>query len=410
VPRRRWLAALITIAIVGGATLAIVRSLPHGPSQTIGGQVSVLGPWRGETLDTFLAVVSPFEARTGIAVRIVPSSDADELSRRIRGGRAPDLALLRGPLQMAMLARTGHLIPLDHILDRAVVRAEYGPGWTDLMSVDGVLRGLFISARVQGLVWYDLAQWRDGGYQVPRTWDEMIMLGQRLAATGKASWCVGGKSQSIAGAAMMDWIESVLLLTEGAETYDRLIQHRIRWTDQAVRRAWEMFGRIAATTPRSGSRVLSPCMFHDAMAAGGQRTMRFRLRRGADGYGAFALPGDGQHAAIVSGELIGMLRDTAQSRALAAHLASGEAQRLVARRGQALSPHRGIGLDSYRTRATRDAAEILAGTDVLRYHAHEVMPPAVSNAFAQAALAYLDAPERLDGLLENVERVAEDSY
>jgi alpha-glucoside transport system substrate-binding protein len=184
--RRRWFVALMTIAIVGGATLAIVRSIPHGPSQIIGGHVSVVGPWRGETLDTFLAVLSPFEERTGVAVRVVPSSDPGELSRRIRDGRVPDLAMLRGPLEMATLARSGHLIPLDHILDRSVVRAEYGPGWTELMTVDGVLRGLFISARVQGLVLYNLTDWRAGGYQIPRTWDEMAALAKQLTTAGKA--------------------------------------------------------------------------------------------------------------------------------------------------------------------------------------------------------------------------------
>jgi alpha-glucoside transport system substrate-binding protein len=407
--RRRWFAALSAVAIVGTAAIVILGSFPRGPSQIIGGQVSVLGSWRGEALDTFLAMVSPFEERTGVAVRVVPSPGQEELPRRIRDGRVPDLAVLHGPAEMEMLARSGRLIPLDHILDRSVVRAEYGPGWMDLMTVDGVLRGLFISARVHGLVWYDRPAWRAEHYEIPRTWDEIVALAERAAASGKASWCAAGKSRTSLGAATSDWIEGVLLLTEGAETYDRWVRHRIPWTDQAVRRAWELFGRVASTRPRQAGSLPSSCIFHDAADADEQRARRFRLRR--DTYGAFALPpGAGRQAAIVSGELIGMLRDTAQSRALAAHLASGEAQAVVARRGPALSPHRGVGPDVYRTRAARDAAEILAAADVLRYDASELMPPAVSSAFAQAALAYLDASERLDGLLEHLERIADDAY
>ncbi len=40
------------------------------PGQRIGGTVTVLGVWSGSEMESFLAMVKPFEARTGVKVQL----------------------------------------------------------------------------------------------------------------------------------------------------------------------------------------------------------------------------------------------------------------------------------------------------------------------------------------------------
>jgi hypothetical protein len=56
------------------------------------------------------------------------------------------------------------------------------------------------------------------------------------------------------------------------------------------------------------------------------------------------------------------------------------------------------------------AAELLAGTDVLRSDAVELMPQAVGDAFTTGAERYVRRPADLETILDDIERIAGDSY
>ena len=71
---RRWRRALVagTIAAIIATACSGTEAAPK--SERV---VTVLGSWEGPELDTFEAVVAPFEARTGITVAR-PNPDADK--------------------------------------------------------------------------------------------------------------------------------------------------------------------------------------------------------------------------------------------------------------------------------------------------------------------------------------------
>src|SRR5437667_2728885 len=114
-------------SVLALAVIAALLLISCGPSGTGGGgggggskTVSVLGTWGGSEQDSFLAMVKPWEDKTGNKVQYEGTRDLNAvLSTRVQGGNPPDLAGLPGPGQMAEFAKTGKLIDLGGVLDQS---------------------------------------------------------------------------------------------------------------------------------------------------------------------------------------------------------------------------------------------------------------------------------------------------
>src|SRR5205823_13560687 len=128
--------------------LVLAACQPTGqrqPPGQIGGTVSVLATWGGDEQDSFLAMVKPFEDRTGIQVQYEGTRDLNAvLTTRVQGGNPPDVAGLPGPGQMAEFARAGNLIDLGNVLDTSAMRQQYSDDWLKLAQVDGKQVSIFI--------------------------------------------------------------------------------------------------------------------------------------------------------------------------------------------------------------------------------------------------------------------------
>src|SRR5262245_40225864 len=190
--------------------------------EKIGGSVSVLATWGGDEQDSFLAMVKPFEDKTGVKVQYEGTRDLNAvLTTRTQGGNPPDLAGLPGPGQMAEFAKAGKLIDLTPIIDQNALKTEYSPDWIGLGTVQNKLVGIFIKAAVKGSIWYDpknLNKFSNG--QTPTTWEQMMQLSQRIADSGTTPWCVAFESGAASGWPGTDWLEDIVLRQAGADKYD----------------------------------------------------------------------------------------------------------------------------------------------------------------------------------------------
>jgi len=191
-----WRIASVTAAVA----LALAACAPRGQPERLGGTVSVLAVWGGEELESFRAMLQPFEERTGVTVEYEGTRDLNAvLTTRVQAGNPPDVAVLPGPGQLAEFARQGHLVPLDDVVDAERMRQEYAQTWLDLGTVDGRLYGVFVKTSLKGLVWYNRPAFEAAGYTVPQTWDDLMRLTERIAADGRTPWCVGLESGSASG-------------------------------------------------------------------------------------------------------------------------------------------------------------------------------------------------------------------
>lgn len=423
----------LVVLVAGGVVYYQRRSAMPAPPQRLGGTVTVLGVWGGSELESFLAMVKPFEDDSGVTVQFEGTRDLNAvLTTRLEGGNPPDVAVLPGPGQMAEFARAGRLVALDGVLDTAALGEQYAQSWRDLATVDGQLYGIFLKAALKGLIWYNPKAFAAAGYQVPGTWDDLLALTDRVAREGKRPWCIGLESGAASGWPATDWIEDIMLRTAGPDAYDRWYRHEIAWTDPAVKNAWELFGKIAANSRyvyggRQGVLATnfgeSPfplftdppgCyLHHQATFIQDFIQKQYPNLRPVEDFDFFAFPpiDPGVPRAVeAAGDLFGMFRDTPQARALIRYLTTPQAQAVWVRRGGALSPNRRVSLDDYPDPLSRRAAEILTSAEVARFDASDLMPEAVNAAFWKGTLDYVQNPARLNAILANLERIAQRAY
>lgn len=399
----------------------------------MGGTVSVLAVWGGDELDNFRAMIAPFEEQTGITVEYEGTRDLNAvLTTRIEGGNPPDLAGLPGPGQLLELARDGHLVALNDVLNMDQMRNEYDEGFLQLATVDDNLYGIFIKAAVKSLVWYNPKAFAAAGYEIPATWDEMMTLSQQIIAEGETPWCVGLESGAASGWPGTDWIEDIMLRTAGTQVYDQWVAHEIAWTDPAIKQAWETWGQIVADPDmvRGGAQGVlatnfgeSPYpMFREQPGCYLHRQASFitsfiqdqfpDLVSGED-YDFFPFPPiDPEEGSplLVAGDLFGMFNDTPQSRALMNYLVTAEAQAIWAERGGFLSANKTVDPTVYPDQLTEQIGEMLTTATAVRFDASDLMPEAVNNAFWSGILNYVSDPASLDTVLSTIEATAEDAY
>ena len=428
-----WLIIVALIVIVaGGAYYYAQRPRQAAAPPRLGGSVSVVGVWGGSELESFLAMVKPFEDATGVKVEFEGTRDINAvLTTRIQGGNPPDVAGLPGPGQMAEFARAGKLVALDDVLDLASMKEQYAQSWIDLASVDGKVYGVFIKAALKGLIWYNPKVFKAAGYEVPATWDGLLQLTERIKTDGKTPWCIGLESAAASGWPATDWIEDLVLRAAGPDTYDRWYRHEIPWTDAAIRTAWEQFGKIAAApNVYGGTQAVLATHFgqapfplftdppgcflhHQATFIQDFIQKQYPNLRAGEDFDFFAFPPIDPNipkAVEAGGDLFGMFKDTPQARALMKYLTTPEAQAIWVKRGGALSANRKVSPDVYPDPLARRAAEILTSADVVRFDASDLMPEAVNSAFWKGTLDYVQAPQRLDEILQTIERTAQEAY
>jgi alpha-glucoside transport system substrate-binding protein len=174
---------VIALTLVIGAVGC--TSQPTGP---IGGTVRVVGSWSGAEEQAFLAMVRPFEQDTGITVDYQGTRNLNGLLwEGVAKGTPPDVAGLPGPGQMAEFARHGSLKDLASVIDVSTYKADTGPTFIDLGTVDGKLVGVFIKATLKGLIWYNPNVFT---LDPPQNWIELIRqanIARRGDAKGRLS-------------------------------------------------------------------------------------------------------------------------------------------------------------------------------------------------------------------------------
>ena len=411
----------------GSAPPASAEASPSAGGQ-IGGEVSVIGTWTGSEQDSFLAMVAPFEASTGVKVKYTGTRDINAvLTTGVASGILPDLAGLPGPGQMADFAKAGALKPLDDVLDMAAYKADTSPGLVALGTVDGKVTGVFIKAAVKGLIWYDPAVYTGGQ---PTTWDDLQSKGKAAASAigGNAKpWCVALESGAASGWPGTDWIEDIVLRQSGPDIYDQWVAGTLKWSSPEIKAAFQAFGTVVADDAVYGGskNVLATnfgdggnplfttppgCIFHHQASF---MTDFFKKQGGAkDGdFDFYPFPDINPQfagSATGAGDLFGMFNDTPQAKALIAYLVTPEAQQIWVDRGGALSANNKV--TKYPDDVSQRSADIIAKATTFRFDGSDSMPAAMSAGFQTAIVDFTKDQSKLDSILSNLDSVQTSAY
>jgi alpha-glucoside transport system substrate-binding protein len=423
---RKLLIALAAIALLAAACEGDpTGTTSPGEDGELGGTVSVIGTWGGDEQESFLAMVAPWEERTGVTVEYTGTRDINAvLTTGVAAGILPDLAGLPGPGQMAEYAAAGALVDLGTVLDVETYTAETSPALVDLGTVEGTIYGIFIKSAVKGLIWYNPSFYTAGAAS---SYDDMLAKAESAATGDARSWCVGLESGAASGWPGTDWIEDLLLRQAGPDVYDGWVNGEVTWTSPEVRAAFEAFGQVVSEENVYGgpNTVLTTnfgdggnplftdppgCVFHHQASfitdffvnQGGAQEGDFDFFPFPDINPQFA------GAATGAGDLFGMFNDTPQSRSLMQYLVTAEAQSIWVERGGALSANRGV--TNYPDEISQRSAEILVNAQIFRFDGSDLMPEAMNAAFWKAILDFTRDPSSLDSILQSLDEVQTTAY
>lgn len=383
-----WAGVLALAALV---MVSCTHSPPAHDLRLSGQRIEVLAVWSGTEQQRFQEVLLAFEQATGVTVDYTSAGHgvAAELDARLADGRPPDVAFLPQPGLLRRYATDGRLTELDRP-SRTVVARNYGATWRALGSVDGRLYGVWFKAANKSLVWYNVGAFEQAGVVPPHDIDGLLDVARKLTARGIPAFSVGGAD----GWTLTDWFENLYLRIAGPGQYDLLAQHRIPWTDESVRQALQVLGRIldpalvaggtaeALATPFEASvektfaTPPSAGMVFEGDFVAGVVTGRTGARLGvtADVF-PFPTAGARTPAVVGGGDAAVLMRSSPAGAAFLRFLAGPEAAAIWAARGGFISPNANLDIWVYPDETSRSVArQLLEAGDDFRFDLSDLQP------------------------------------
>jgi alpha-glucoside transport system substrate-binding protein len=407
----------------GGATME--GATTEATSADGGETVQVLGIWGGGELSSFRDMVKPWEDDTGNRVEFTGTRDITaDLTVRTEGNNPPDVAI---PAEVGLFkeyATSGQLTPLSACdgLDQ-MIQDAYPPSFVDLGTVDGTLYGFFMKADTKATIWYNPTFFTENSYEAltaQSSWDDLVALSDQIKADGTPPWSMGLESGGASGWPASDWIQQVLLNQAGAEVYDGVVDGSVKYTDPAVKSAWEAFGDVALTdgyTSQGSVEGILATNFQDAAFppfmsppeaamtylggfAQGFITDQFPDAVAGTDYDFMPFPG----GAVTGGANIAYAFDASPATcSFLTYLASADAQKIWVDQGGFTSVNSNVDTSAYPDAVSQRLAEQLLTAETFRFDLDDAIGGAFQQAIFEGTTQYLQSPDQLDTILENIE-------
>ncbi|RKN18096.1 carbohydrate ABC transporter substrate-binding protein [Micromonospora musae] len=365
-----------------------------------GKKVSIYASIRDAEADLLEQSWEQFTKCTGIEIDYEGNAEFEaQLPVRVDGGNAPDLAFVPQPGLVKRFADAGKLKSLGADT-KAMAEQNLPADWLKYGTVDGNLYGVPLGANVKSFVWYSPKLFKEKGWTVPTTWDELIKLSDTIAATGMKPWCAGIESGDATGWPATDWIEDVLLRTQGPEVYDQWTTHSIPFNDPKIADAVDRAGSILKNEKYmnggfGGVKSIGTTAFGEAGLP--ITTGKCALHRQASFYAnqfpdgtkvaedgdAFAFyfpaidPAKGKPV-LGAGEFVVAYADRPEVQAVQTYLASGEYVNSRAKLGNWVTANNKLDIANVASPIDKLSVEILQDkSGVFRFDGSDLMPAAV---------------------------------
>ena len=432
VPSKRFLAVLAIVGLLLPSLAGTAYALNQHARAHAALPVTIFGQWASAEKTDFLAIASYCDSHYNTKVTYQQSSGdyATELATRVQGGTAPDLGTLSTPSSIAQYVSGGSLSPLSFV-QNSKFNSQYSSFWRKLGTVNGKLYAIFMKSDVKSLVWYSPKKFRAGKYTIPKTWSALVALTNKMRAAGKQPWAFGASDNWT----LTDIFENVYLQSEGVANYNKLVAHKIKWTDPTVVNAFKLMNQIignAKNIAGGRARALSQkaaqgatqlvqdpkaefyqeATFVNALIAGALPSAHI----GTD-YSAFAFPAIKKWPTTpveVGPNGVVMFHDTAGARALIKCLVDPNALAQWAKLGGFISPNSATPASSYPNSVLRMAAQLQSKAgkaNLVVGDASDLEPPALGGTYEGVALQkWFKNPSSYMSVLQGMEAEAKKDY
>jgi alpha-glucoside transport system substrate-binding protein len=367
-----------------------------------GETLTIFGPWRGDDETHVQVVLEYFRQATGADVKYASSENYEQqVVIDTQAGSPANITVLPQPGLIADLAAKGFMTPLTDA-DKAWMIENYGAGqsWVDIGTAkdkDGKAQffGFSYKTDVKSLVWYSPENFKDAGYAIPTTMEELIALSDKIVKDGGKPWCIGLGSGGATGWPATDWMEDIMLRTQKPEVYDGWVKNTVKFTDPAVINAMDIFGSfakndayvdggaagVAATDFRDSPKGLfsSPpkCyMHHQASFIPAFFPEGTKLGTDADFFymPTYAAMADLGKPVLGAGTLFTITKDSKASRAFIEFLKMPLAHEIWMQDGGFLTPLKSANQAAYGSDAARKQGEIMTTATTFRFDGSDLMP------------------------------------
>jgi len=191
------------------------------------------------------ASLKPFTECTGATVTWEGSKEFEaQIGVRVSSGNPPDLAIFPQPSLLQQVVESSGAVLKVPDATSANVEKWYPEGIKDYGTVNDLYFGVPNSTNFKSLIWYSPKTFKEKGYTVPKTYDELIALSDQVAAAGGKPWCAGIASGDATGWVTTDWLEDYVLRTAGPDVYDKWVSHDVTFSDPLIANALAEMGKV----------------------------------------------------------------------------------------------------------------------------------------------------------------------
>jgi alpha-glucoside transport system substrate-binding protein len=365
--------------------------------------VTITCPWTGAEEGVFKKVISVFEKSTGATVKHSCSQSSEQqIVIDIKAGSPSNISVFPQPGLAANMAAIGGLVPLGDKANNFVkTNFAAGSSWADLGTYANKAGkkeffGLFYNVNVKSLVWYIPENFKEKGYKVPKSMEELQDLTKKMAADGGAKpWCIGLGSDAATGWPATDWVEDFMLRTQTPAVYDGWVDNSIKFNDKRVVEAIEAYGAFAKNDAYvdGGAKAVATVSFKDSPKGMFGSPPKCYMHRQASFIPAFFPEGKAEEAdffyfpsyagkklgnpVLGGGTIMTITKDSKGSRAFMEFLQHPQAHETWMAEGGFLTPHKGADINKYKNKALKKQGEILLGATTFRFDGSDLMPGAI---------------------------------
>lgn len=232
------------LEIAGG--IDAYTSFVGGDAALAGTRVVVTGAFQGDAVEAFGQALTAIGEDLGIDVVYRSAFFDPGGPPAIAVGDDPgDVVIFGQPAAIAEVEAKRPLVDIGAYIGDQYLRDSYGDYLTSLGSLNGNSYGVFVTLGAKSLIWYNRDLFEEAGYIEPSTWQELVDLSDQMVLDGHTPWCLGVADPPANGWLATDWLESIVLRSEGPDFYDRWAGHEIPFDHPAVVAALDKVGMLA---------------------------------------------------------------------------------------------------------------------------------------------------------------------
>ena len=397
------------------------------------GTVTVFSLWGGSEQAAFQKVLTQFSKDTGIKTKYESVRDFLPVIRtRLASGNPPEVGIIPRPGVVAELARDDSLISLEDLgLDPDAINENYSETWTSLATVDDTVYGVVAKANSKSVIWYKPSSFRENGFEIPTTWDQLLDITEQYESKGKKPWAVGAQGRDNSWT-LTDWFENIYARKAGGDNYTKLFNGDLPFNDQTVKDTLTEMTKIINDKYVAGGidtalgigfvdgigRVFSKNPVAEMYMEGGfvggiaLKDVNPDLKIGEDidsfpwpttdeAKGSPLVGGGDVASAFVNDEDVAKLID---------YLATPEAGRIWVSTGAIASPNEGVTSEDYPNELVAKEAEQLKSAESFLFDGSDLLPGTLGQDFGTLLQNIIKSPNKMDSLLDDYQAEAESAF